>query len=350
MNEVDSYNQNVQKKQIESEVNPRNRRSKHDDDFGTFKIGGENREIKKRTYDDYTNSLVLNPTRETGAITQQQTSYSIRGKSNQRNNFNIINHTQSDYYNQNNKPEVSYERNIHSNPINNYNPRVENNPRDSGKYRQVNELNAREIPNNIQPGNFENQNPYNVKNNYNYPPSNNEYINHMNHYDPNSYEGKGNQENTHLENFNNHYELNQNRGKTPKQEPTENYERQMSQDPEISEEQYQKYYQEYLNSIREQNTKELFDKNNQPNLYEKPVDVPYGENYNELAYEMGKMNIGKENPTPTHQQNEYQYNKNNQMKGNNIHNIPDKGEFQSNEKVDHQKNYRDYLDSQVKTY
>ena len=38
-------------------------RKKTSDVSGTFKIGGENREIKKKNYDEYNSNLVINPTK-----------------------------------------------------------------------------------------------------------------------------------------------------------------------------------------------------------------------------------------------------------------------------------------------
>jgi hypothetical protein len=343
---VDSYNQMAQKKATEVEVNPRKvRKGKHDDDYGTFKIGGDNREIKKRTYDDYTNSLVINPTREGGnqGIGMSNNGPMVRGKSQQRPNYNIINHTQSEFNGESRRGEVMpSDRDVYSHQGTTYNPR-ENVPNNYGQ--QNIGYNPREggVPNNYQSygseevGSSNTGNPYNVNNNYNYQArGNNDYINQANNYNPNTYEGRSgvpNNEGSHLENYEKHYEPNPNA------------------QPDITEEQYQKYYQEYLNSMREKNTKELFEKDNPVNHYGKPQEIPYESNYpNELAYEMGKMNLGNEQAGNTNQQNEYTLNKNNSMKGNNIHNIPEtyqQGSFDS--RVDNQKNYRDYLDSQVKS-
>jgi hypothetical protein len=333
----------MQRKQSESEVNPRKgRKGKHDDDYGTFKIGGENREIKKRTYDDYTNSLILNPTRETGNV--QQPTVGVNGPSgrgyskSKPTGYNIINHTQSDYHNPDNmmKQYKEPERNIHSNPIN-HNPRKEDYGRPySGARNDI-------VPGSNIPRNDEYASPYgqqypgtekfsdvnnNVTHNYNYKSKeggSDAYINHMNDYNPNTYNKEQVNDNYGLENYDKHYA-----------------EQKM---PEITEEQYQKYYQEYLNGLKEQNDKEMFEKEKQSY----PIDNNY---QHELANEMEKMNIrgGDYNTGSNHAGNEYQYNKMSSMKGNNIYNVPQSENnygSQGNEKQDTQKNYRDYLDSQV---
>lgn len=106
MNErMEEYNHMLQKKQFEKEEN-RNRK-KGKDDLGTFKIGGENREIRKKNYDEVSNNLVLNPMRENvqmGSRGRNETTSGaqVRGKS---QGFNIINHTAYD-----SMPKMSYGR------------------------------------------------------------------------------------------------------------------------------------------------------------------------------------------------------------------------------------------------
>ena len=131
MNEMkDEYNQFIITKQNSKEESKRIIRSKKEAELtGTFKIGGENREIKKRTYDDVTDGLVLNPSRnvpnssQRGRIEQEpeiKQSVPIRRKI---QGYNIINHSDSNTFSNKennliveNKPSFN-QLGIQSNPI-----------------------------------------------------------------------------------------------------------------------------------------------------------------------------------------------------------------------------------------
>jgi hypothetical protein len=284
----DEYRNMQIMKQQEKET--KGKRSKYEDDYGTFKIGSENRSIRKKNYDDQMNSLVLNPTREVGGQNMEQIGSRQRGKSNQPSGFNIINHT-------------------------NYGNGFEN---DIKKYMDSNYDNS-----------HINQPPVYEK------PQQPIYTNQPHHdkpnlgpnYDDGSYKYYENDNYEHLENYNKHYD-----GRN-----------------EIEEAEYQKYYQEYLNSLREANTKEQ-----QPDYV------------NDLTNDMNKMNINDQyksnqseykphqteyKPNPNEykpiSQNEYMTNKLNNQKGCNIYNLEgDKNNYES--KVDGQKMYKSYLDAQAK--
>lgn len=98
----EEYNQFILSKQQNKEEFKRNFRSKKDSELrGTFKIGGENREIKKRTYDDVTDGLLLNPGRQVPNSSQrgrveQPSETEIKMNIHQRGKsqgYNIINHS-----------------------------------------------------------------------------------------------------------------------------------------------------------------------------------------------------------------------------------------------------------------
>ena len=95
---VNDYNTMIMKKQSERDNNTAPH-GKKKEDLGTFKIGGENRQIKRKTYDDISNDLILNPTRTNiqsegmnrqGRNEVQNSVPQSRGKS---QGFNIINHS-----------------------------------------------------------------------------------------------------------------------------------------------------------------------------------------------------------------------------------------------------------------
>jgi transcriptional adapter 2-alpha len=90
---MEEYSKVLNKKQEE-----RGRLKNKNDYSGTFKIGGESREIRKRNYEEVTNSLPMNPTRHETEYShgnryheERHTNNSInqRGKS---HGYNIINH------------------------------------------------------------------------------------------------------------------------------------------------------------------------------------------------------------------------------------------------------------------
>jgi len=128
----DEYNQFILTKQHSKEESKRINRSKKEAELtGTFKIGGDNREIKKRSYDDVTDGLVLNPSRNVPNSSQRgrreqepemKQSVPIRGKS---QGYNIINHSDANtFFKENNtivdnKPSVN-QQGIPSNMINDY--------------------------------------------------------------------------------------------------------------------------------------------------------------------------------------------------------------------------------------
>jgi hypothetical protein len=98
----DEYNQMLVRQQEDKENN-RSRLKGKNEYSGTFKIGGENREIKVKNYDEISKNLVLNPTRETitneargrSQIENRDARIMQRGKS---QGYNIINHSNSDNY------------------------------------------------------------------------------------------------------------------------------------------------------------------------------------------------------------------------------------------------------------
>jgi hypothetical protein len=92
------------RQQEDKENNPNRSRFKGKNDYsGTFKIGGENREIKVKNYDEISNNLVLNPTREVitneargrSQIENRDARMMQRGKS---QGYNIINHSNAENY------------------------------------------------------------------------------------------------------------------------------------------------------------------------------------------------------------------------------------------------------------
>jgi hypothetical protein len=97
----DEYSQFVSNKhQFNQESKRSSRNGKETEPRGTFKIGGEHREFKKKTYDDVTNGLIINPGRRlpgssqlSTRIPEEQHSNAVnlhqRGKS---QGYNIINH------------------------------------------------------------------------------------------------------------------------------------------------------------------------------------------------------------------------------------------------------------------
>jgi hypothetical protein len=279
----DDYQQMQVRKQQEKEV--KGKKSKYDDDYGTFKIGGENRSIKKKTYDDHMNSLVLNPTRELSRLNTDQESSRQRGKSNQPSGYNIINHSNfSNGFDNDIKKymETNYQEKqpVYEMPIPNYEEQYKN-------VYQPEKQNYENSYKNYQP---EKQQPYEKPN----------YEDNQKYYDNNE----------NLENYNKHYD--------PKNE--------------IDEAEYQKYYQEYLNSLREANTK----------------DHP---EVNELSNDINRMNINEQYRPQVERkpsQNEYMTNKINNQKGSsNIYNL--EGDKNNQDiKSDNQKVYKGYLDAQTK--
>ena len=303
MQRTSEMREEYQKMQIRKaqEKETKGKRSKFDDDFGTFKIGSENRMIKKKTYDEHMNSLVLNPTREQSRQSEQYGSRQ-RGKSNQPS-YNIINHTNYNNGFENDMKYIEYEKNqpkqpVHTQPIHNQQP----------------------------------------------------VYNQMPNYEDVSYKNHENQNYENLENYDKHYE-----GKN-----------------EIDEAEYQKYYQEYLNSLREANSKEhpnyeneLTAEMNKMNINDqyrpsefkqndyksnseyKPEYVPneYKPEYvpNDYKQNEYKPIENKQNTT----QNEYMMNKFNNQKGNNIHNIEGEMGYENN-KAENQRMYKSYLDAQTK--
>ena len=124
MNEMrEEYNKMLMRKQEETE-NKRKPRKDSDDLNGTFKIGTDNREIKRKTYDEISDALVINPMKDNsntrGRMEDRTNSISMhlgnhppkRGKS---QGYNIINHYNSDNCpinpNYMQKPDVYYMNN-----------------------------------------------------------------------------------------------------------------------------------------------------------------------------------------------------------------------------------------------
>jgi hypothetical protein len=109
MNErMEEYNKMLERKQSEKE-NIRNKRLEKKDTQGTFKIGSENREIRKKNYDDVSNNLILNPMRENARGRSEYESgilrhHPQRGSS---HGFNIINHN---LYQENSSIKTNYGR------------------------------------------------------------------------------------------------------------------------------------------------------------------------------------------------------------------------------------------------
>ena len=110
----------------EKSLNPRKKMS---DPQGTYKIGGDNREIKRKNYEEITDHLTINPTRRENNLLREENyprevaQISSRGKS---QGYNIINHEkkkekeniQNNNYNSNIKTLNNPNSN---NNLNNYN-------------------------------------------------------------------------------------------------------------------------------------------------------------------------------------------------------------------------------------
>ena len=102
MNErLDDYNQMMVRKQDEKD-NAKGRIRNKNDYVGTFKIGGENREFKKKNYDDVSNTLVLNPMKGNLNVERgrnelmQESRYKNQQQRGKSQGFNIINHSNVD--------------------------------------------------------------------------------------------------------------------------------------------------------------------------------------------------------------------------------------------------------------
>lgn len=112
--QMEEYKEMQLKKQMERENN--GRRFTKGESQGTFKIGGENREIKRRNYDDISNvNNTLALTRDDRGTQQRGKSQGIGIGRGVNNNFNIINHTTSNFENysgQNNHLRVNNVNNI----------------------------------------------------------------------------------------------------------------------------------------------------------------------------------------------------------------------------------------------
>lgn len=104
----DEYNQMMVRQQEDKENN-RSRFKGKNEYSGTFKIGGENREIKVKNYDEISKNLVLNPTREVisnevrgrSQIENRDARIIQRGKS---QGYNIINHSNPDNFSHGQNP------------------------------------------------------------------------------------------------------------------------------------------------------------------------------------------------------------------------------------------------------
>lgn len=172
---MEDYNQSQHRKQIDKEgIKGKRNNSQFDD--ANFKIGGENREIKRKNYEDVTNNLVLNPGRKNevrnarvelqdmGAIRQQN-----RGRS---QGYNIINHS---------NPDPNANNNYNIARINNDNQKQSESDRGIPQNNQHMEVLDNYNPNNV--------NPYaNVNNNYNYKSNNVQQQNSKPEFDEAEYE------------------------------------------------------------------------------------------------------------------------------------------------------------------
>jgi hypothetical protein len=142
------------RKQKDKESN--RKRNKYDDDYGTFKIGSENREIKKKSYDDH--NLILNPTRET-VRQPMESGNKQRGKSIQPN-YNIINHTIS-------KPQEEYNYQTEMKKINdNYNPSYRQESINNYETERMNQINNYENYENLENYNKHYEQPVESKKEY----------------------------------------------------------------------------------------------------------------------------------------------------------------------------------------
>jgi hypothetical protein len=93
---MQEYNKMLEKKQNDKE-NRGNRKFEKNESVGTLKIGGENRSIRKKNYDEISNSLVLNPTKESPVRGRNEVGASINNnKRGSSHGFNIINHSAYD--------------------------------------------------------------------------------------------------------------------------------------------------------------------------------------------------------------------------------------------------------------
>jgi hypothetical protein len=241
----EEYNQMLVRQQEDKESNPNWTRFKGKSEFnGTFKIGGENREIKIKNYDDISNHLVLNPTRE--VITNE-----VRGRSERENRdarvqqrgksqgYNIINHSHMEN-NSNNIP-------------------IPNNQYQSNN--SVSNINSQNYP-----GKYPNPNQYNSVN-----IQERDYRQETQPID-------------HLENYPYGGDRNPNHNPNPNQNVEQEYE-----DPE-----FQKYYEEYLRQKLREEEEAL--KQMPPQKSYPPVGI--GKNPNEIptsldeyeAYRNQKLN------------------------------------------------------------
>jgi hypothetical protein len=243
MNEMrEEYNQFIVSKQQIKEENKRNTRSKKESEVtGTFKIGGENREIKKRTYEDVTEGLLLNPTRQPPNSSQRgrreepvesemKSNMPSRGKS---QGFNIINH--SAYNTDNKEGNLNFE------------------------YRT-----GKKMPN---------------INNNNIDSISGKFNSNVNSYTPKEIEGIEN-----LENFHRHYDIN------PNNRPMI-----FSDKNEGSDSKVKKYYEEYLKKKEEEEKIQRNDDyyneyNNQYNNYAHEADIKYEKQRIENINQMDHIN------------------------------------------------------------
>lgn len=94
---MEEYNLAQQRKQMEKEKNKDRRQVSQFENYGNYKIGADNREIKRKNYEDVTNSLLLNPTRKSEVaylrnVVQDMSNVRHQGRGRSQG-FNIINHS-----------------------------------------------------------------------------------------------------------------------------------------------------------------------------------------------------------------------------------------------------------------
>jgi hypothetical protein len=236
---IDEYNKVLNKKKLDE----RGRLKNKNDYTGTFKIGGESREIRKRNYEEITNSLPMNPTRQETDYShgnrypdERQANNSIRqrGKS---HGYNIIN----------NYDERS--------PVQNFPQFTQNNQgiNDNQTYARVPKLSKQEQAENI----YE---KYNTLDNY-------QSNGHSNVVEPR------------IEN--------QNSNKHQDEVPQENN--------EYDEAEFQKYYENYIKQrMGDMNQGENLNENNKQNQQEEHQQVHSNE-----------MNINSREQIPNHMDSRY---------------------------------------------
>lgn len=128
MNRIkEEYSQHLStKQQFNQESKRSSRNGKETEPRGTFKIGGEHREFKKKTYDDVTNGLIINPSSRLSGSSQlsrrmPEEQNSNAGNLHQRGKsqgYNIINH--SVYNSEANTENTQNRQNTPNNPSTSY--------------------------------------------------------------------------------------------------------------------------------------------------------------------------------------------------------------------------------------